>query len=105
MIPAGASAEELLLFDQEARAAILRPARLGLLGADGTLFTIADHRDAGGLDALRDEVVHRRARTALTQTEVVLVGAALVAVAFDQHELIAVLLEPRGVRVEDAPVR
>ena len=47
----------------------------------------------------RDQVVHGRLRAPLAERQVVLVGAALVAVALDQHEVV-VGLQPRRVGVE-----
>src|SRR6185436_9069866 len=90
----------LLLFDEERRAPVLRPALLVLLGADGPLLAIAHEREAIGLDALGDEIVHRRARTALAEAQVVLIGAALVTVPFDEDDVLGVLLQPLRVRVE-----
>ena len=85
-------------------ATVLLPAALVVLRADRPLLTVADGADTAGLDALADEVVHRRARATIAKAEVVLVGATFVAVTFDEHELVAVLLQPPGVRVEDPPV-
>src|SRR5207302_10947541 len=85
---------------EKVRAAILRPTRLGLLVANRPLLAIADDRDAIGLDALGDEIVHRRLRAPLAERQVVLVGAALVAVALDQQEVVGVRLQPRRVRIE-----
>src|SRR5436853_60953 len=95
---------DLLFLDEERGAAILLPAALVVLRAHGPLLTVADEGDAAGLHALTDEVVHRRARATITQAEVVFVGTTFVAVTFDEHELIAVLLQPLGVRVEDPSV-
>src|SRR4029450_3080160 len=90
----------LARLDEEVRAAILRPTRLGLLGANRPLLPVADDGDAVGLDTLGHEIVHRRFRAPLAERQVVLVGAALVAVAFDQHEVVAVRLQPPRVCVE-----
>src|SRR5262249_57023327 len=73
-------------FDQEVGASVLGPACLGVLGADGALLSVADDRDPIGLNALGDEVVHGRFRAPLAEGEVVFVGAALVAVSFDEDE-------------------
>src|SRR5207249_3015332 len=73
-------------FHQEVGPAVLRPARLVLLRTDRLLCPEAHDRYALGRDATRDEVVAGRARPALAEGEVVLGGAALVAVPLDQHE-------------------
>src|SRR3989442_11479218 len=86
--------------DQEGGAPVLGPARLALLGAQRSLLAVADDRDAVRLDALRHEVVHRGLRASLAERQIVLVGAALVTVPFDEDEPIRVRLEPRSVRVE-----
>src|SRR5258707_1269489 len=76
---ASPSQRALACLDEEVRAAVLGPALFALLRANGPLLTVADDRDATGLHTLGDEVVHRRLGAALAQREVVLVGAALVA--------------------------
>src|SRR5205814_307806 len=93
----------LLLLHQERGATILRPAALVVLRARGPLLAIAHERDAAGLDALADEIVHRRFCATIAETEVVLVRPALIAVSFDEHQLLGVRFQPLGVRVEDPP--
>src|SRR5215470_18361967 len=75
----------LLGLHHEVRAAILRPALLAVLGAHRSLFTVRDDRDARRPHAVRGEVVLGGLRAALAERDVVGVGAALVAVALDQH--------------------
>src|SRR5262245_13137395 len=89
---------------QEVVPAILGPAGFGLLRAHRALLAIRDDGDAVGLDPLRDEVVHGCLGALLTEGEVVLGRAALVTVALDQHEVLAVRLEPGRVAVEDLGV-
>ena len=89
--------------DLEVRAAVARPAGFRPLVALGPLLAVADHRDPRRGHALADEIVPRRRRAELSQGQVVGVGAALVAVAFDQHLRAAVGAEPEGIGVEDAP--
>src|SRR5262245_7876415 len=89
---------------QEAIVPILRPARLGLLGADRALLAVRDERESARVDALRHEIVHRRLGPALAQRQVVLGGPALVTVALDQHELVGIRLEVRRAGVEDLGV-
>ena len=52
-------------------------------GIDGLLFAIADRLDPGGRDTQRNKVFFDRVGTALTQAEVVLVGAPLVTMPLD----------------------
>src|SRR5262245_66257050 len=99
LLPA-AMPDRLLRFDGEVGAAVLRPALLGVLGAERPLLAVADARDALALHAVRDEVVHRRARAAVTERDVVLVGAPLVGVALDQQEVLRVGLHPLRARLE-----
>src|SRR6266850_6468113 len=89
----------LLLFHHEVRAAVLRPARLGVVRALWLFLAVRDDRDAPGLYALRGEIVLRRLGAALAEREVVSDGAPLVAVALDQHEVPWVRLQPRRVGV------
>src|SRR5262245_59747289 len=91
----------LLCLDEEVIAAILGPACLVALGAERALLAVADDREAGGLQTLRDQVIHGGLGPALTKGEVVLDGSSLVAVPFDQHELARVRLEPARVFIED----
>src|SRR3954466_14997187 len=86
--------------DDEMRAPIDRPARLRVLGADWTLLAVADERDAIGRDALGEQIVHGGAGPPLAEGEVVLVGAALVALALDDHAQV-VRPQPGGVSLED----
>src|SRR5262245_47127704 len=93
----------LLSLRQERVASVPSPARFGTLGAEWPLLAVRDDRDTVGLHALRDEVVHRRLRATLTQRQVVLGRAALVAMALDQHQVV-VRFEPGRVSVEDLRV-
>src|SRR5262249_45132167 len=90
----------LLRLDEEVSAAGLGPARFIVIGADRPLFAIGEDAHAILRDTLADQIVHRRLRPTLAEREVVLVGAALVAVALDQHEHGRVALQPRRVGVE-----
>src|SRR4029453_19603429 len=90
----------LPLLDHELIATVLGPARFGVLGAHGPLFTVRDDRHPVGADALRDTIVHRGLGPAIAERQVVLVGAALVTMAFDQQELVGVLLQPGGAGVQ-----
>src|SRR5215510_5108944 len=92
---------ELASVDAEVRATVLGPALLAGLPARRALLAVADDRDATRRDALRHEEVARRPRAALTQGQVVLVGATLVGVALDQDQVLRVGLEPARVHFED----
>src|SRR3989442_895660 len=91
---AAARAARLLRLREQVRAAVLGPARLVRLRALRLFLAVGDDRDAAGLDAVSDEVVLGGLRAALAEREVVLHGAALVAVALDQHEVPRVRLQP-----------
>src|SRR5712691_12481391 len=84
----------------EDSAAVLRPALFGRLRADPALRPKAHDRYPLGRDATRDQVIAGRARPTLAEGDVVLGGAALVAVPLDQHGRRRVRLEPLGVRRE-----
>src|SRR5262249_59565762 len=90
-----------LLAHQELHPAVLRPAGIATLGAQGVLLAVAPDADPRSIDAVRDESVANGGRPTLTEGLVVLRGAALVGKTFEQ-ELIAVGLEPRSVGVEYA---
>src|ERR1051326_2649915 len=83
-------------------AAVLRPRRLVVTRVERPLFTVADGADAGRVDAERRQVLLRGVRAAVAEGEVVLLGAALVAVTFDQEVVLRVLLEPVGRSRESA---
>ncbi len=74
----------LLCGDHEMRAPVLRPGRVVVTGIERELLAVADRAHLVGGNAQRDQVVLRRQRAPLAQREVVLGGAALVAVALDR---------------------
>src|SRR6266481_1341717 len=90
----------LLLLGQENVPAVLRPARLVVVGALRPLLAVGDDADPPGLDPSGHEIAHGGVGAPLTQSQVVLVGAALVTVPFDQGELVGVRLEPLGAGVQ-----
>ena len=67
----------------EVAAAVLLPAGLVALGAEGRLLALADHLDAIGGDAQAHQVALHGVGAAFTEAQVVLRRAALVAVALD----------------------
>src|SRR5437879_12608174 len=81
------------------RSAVLAPAPLVVLRAQRALLAVADDRDPIRPDALGHEVVHRGLRAPLAERHVVFVGAALVAVPFDEQEVTRVRFPPRRVHV------
>src|SRR2546425_6624033 len=89
----------LLRLDQEVSAAILGPARLVVIGAEGPFLAVGDDAQAALRHSLTDQIVHGRPGAALAQREVVLVGAPLVAMALDEHQHGGVALQPRRVGV------
>ena len=91
----------LLLLDEEDRATVSGPARLGGLRALGPLLPVRDEEDAGAIDPF-PQIGLGRAGPALAQRHVVLGGAAVVAVTLDEEELIRVRAKPFGVRVRIA---
>src|SRR5207244_5237700 len=94
----------LTVLAEEVHAPVLCPAGFAALGADGALVPVADDRDPVCLDAERGQIAHRGLRTPLAERQVVLRGPPLVTVAFDQHQMPLVALEPGGVGVKDLRV-
>src|SRR5439155_19828951 len=86
--------------DLEIGAPVLLHALLGVLAARRPLLAVGNRGHAVLGDAVGLEVVHGRLRPPIAERQVVLGGALLVAVAFDQHERVDVLLEPRRVAGE-----
>src|SRR5690242_19607178 len=64
---------------------VLLPARFVVLGAERMLLAPAHCLDAIAGNSERNEILLRRIRAPLPQSEVVLFRAALVAVAFERH--------------------
>src|SRR5216684_1077713 len=81
----------------EMAATVLLPASFGALHAEGLFLAEADGADAVGGDAERNGVLLHGVGTANAEGQVVFRGAALVAVAFDDHfEARIVFQEIRG---------
>src|SRR5438128_3319912 len=83
--------------DPEFGTPVLILALVGVLGTHRPLLPVGDRRQAVLRDSVGLEIVHRRLRPPIAERQVVLGGAALVAVAFDAHERVRVLLQPRRV--------
>src|SRR5262245_8882709 len=88
-----------LLEDRDA-AAVLRPRGLIALRHLRPLLAVADGLDAVRIDALRNQVVADGVGPAFAESQVVLAGAALVAVAFDGDCVVGVLTEPSRLLVQ-----
>src|SRR5271165_671194 len=86
-------ASAALLRIDEMSATILLPARLRAFCAERLFLAVTKCTDAGSRDPLLDERLLGGVRTVLTQSQVVLNGTALVAVALDQERYIRVLLQ------------
>src|SRR5262245_57040306 len=82
----------LLGGNDEVGAAVVRPRRLAVARVERELLAIADRPQPLGGDAEGDEVLADRQRPPLAQRQVVLGGAALVAVALDRDHPGRVLL-------------
>src|SRR5262245_44378993 len=83
--------------NDEVAAPVLGPRGLVVTHGNRLLLAEADGRNAGGIHAEVDQVALGRLCTALAQREVVLLGAALVAVALDLDRHVALRLEERRV--------
>src|SRR5690348_7634115 len=86
----------LRLCRDEVAAAVLLPAGFVGLHAEGLFLAEADGAEIGGRDAQVDEILLDGVGAAIAQSEVVLGGAAFVAVAFDDDLCIRITLEERS---------
>src|SRR5260370_18066635 len=77
-------------------AAVLLPASLVVLHAEGLFLAEADDRDAVGGNAQGNDVLLHGVGAAVTETQVVFRGATLVAVAFDGHFEPRIIFEEIG---------
>src|SRR5262249_41469330 len=87
--------------DHEVSASVLRPAGLGLLVAERKLLAVADGRDAFAWDPKGDQVVARRGCALGAESEIVLDGAATVAVPLDLDLGLRVLAQPVGIHAQE----
>ena len=90
----------LFLFRHEMRATILLITVFVLLLAEGPRFSVARDLELRGLDTQVLEVLLGSARPLFAQDEVVSHGAALIAMAFDQHGLAPIGSKPLGIAVQ-----
>src|SRR5207245_10972614 len=86
--------------DVDLVAAILGPGLLVVAGIDGPLFAVRHRLDATRVDAVTQEVLLGRRGAPIAQGQVVLVGAALVAVSADADTQSRVRLQDRHLLVE-----
>src|SRR5690606_17715131 len=82
-------------------AAVLSPGGLVTAGGNRTLFTVGNQLQLGWGNALQHQVALNGLGTTLAQSHVVLAGAALVGVAF-QNDASAVAFQVLGVNVQSA---
>jgi len=85
-------------------ATILLPASFVAFCAERFFFAIADGLNPAGADARRREFVLNRAGALVAQSQVVVGGAALVAVSFNRNVDIGVLREERHVGLDGSPL-
>src|SRR5579863_4308739 len=78
-------------------AAVLLPASFVAFCAERFLLAVADRLDAAGADARRGELVLPRAGALVTERQVVLGGAALVAVSLNREVDVGMLREERHI--------
>src|SRR5205085_9355829 len=90
----------LLGLHEEARTAVLCPARLVVLLALRPILAIADDSDPTRIHAAGNEIVHRRLRPPVPERQVVLVRPALVAMALDEEHRAGARPEPGRVGIE-----
>src|SRR5438132_4265917 len=88
--------------NREVRAAVPRPGRLFVAGIDGPLLAVGGRAQPVRGHAQAGQVVARDLRALVPEREVVLHGAALVAVALHHDLGLAVVLHPQGVLLQDA---
>src|SRR5258708_23464628 len=84
----------LFPYQDEMVAAVFGPRRFVVTWIERTLLAVADCADAACIDAESDEILFGLVGAAVTEGEVVLLGAALVAMSFDEQVVLPVLLEP-----------
>jgi hypothetical protein len=88
--------KKLLLPDDEFATAVLGPGLFTAAGDGGIRLAAADGFDTIGGNAVLAEVVGYHNRTVLAEGDVVLVGAALVAVTLDRHDTVGIVGEVLG---------
>src|SRR5699024_1507353 len=82
-------------------ATVLGPAAVGMLAADRTLFTVADHVDLAGRGTVGFQRALHRLGTALAEAQVVFARTALVGIAFQAHVGAGAVLQILGVAGHD----
>src|SRR6185369_15243911 len=81
--------------------AVVLVGRVSGSGVDRLLLAVGDGRDASGLNAVADQELAHGVGAPRAEGEVVLAGAAFVAVALDAHLHRRVALQPFGLSLED----
>src|SRR5262249_43573918 len=82
-----------------------RPALLGLLLTQGQLLPVADRRQAPAGESLTGEVVLHRLRAPGTESQIVLDGAPVVAMAFQLGLRLRIVTQPLEVLIEGPACR
>ena len=83
-------------YNHKAGAAVFLPALLAGFMTDGNLFTVAYRGKPGTLDAERDQIIFDGIRPLGAQSQVVLAGAQLIAVAFYFYSDGGIIPKPIG---------
>src|SRR5258708_39153692 len=85
-------------------AAVLRPATLVVILASGKLLTVTDCRDSAAGDTERHQVILGGLRAFCTESDIVLLRAALIAMGFDLNPALRVSLQPGSVGAQHRSV-
>src|SRR5210317_483323 len=83
-------------------ATVLSPCAFACTFAQGLLFAVGNYRKTLGADAQRNQIALGSQGAAFTESQVVLVGATLVAMTFDDNVDTTVRLQILGVIAENA---
>ncbi len=81
----------LLRCGRDVGAAVALPAVFGLIGADRAFLAVANQAQLSRRDAHRHKELLRGARAAVAERQIVLLGTALIRVAFDQQFLVGII--------------
>src|SRR5581483_147994 len=101
--PAAASVSSAAGKRDESVAAVFLPARFAVFTAHGNFLAVAGRRQTIGGHAQRHEIILRALRPLRAQRQIVLVGAALVAVTFDLDFRRRIFFQPIGGALQSRP--
>src|ERR1700757_2203882 len=85
-------------------ATVLRPAALVVILARGKLLAVADCRDSAAGDTERHQIILRGLRAFCAERDIVLLGAALIAMPLDLNPALRVGLQPARVGAQHRAV-